>query len=92
MLSRVHWVRPEMVVEVNFDLDANSPHFARAACGQIEDTVATVLREGNHDLISNLKIVHRGQQSADRHPDATAAGHGAKSSKTAPGEGRSSAN
>jgi hypothetical protein len=81
-----------LVAEVSFDLDANSPHFLRAACDEIEDTVATVLREENGDLVSKLKIVHRAKQSADKTADVAAAAHGAKSTKTAPSEGRSSPN
>ena len=79
-----------LVAEVNFDLDAKSPHFQRTACDEIEDTVATVLREENSDLVSKLKIVHRAQPSADKSADVRDAGHGAKSTKTAPSEGRPS--
>ncbi len=55
-----------LVVEVNFELDPNSARFLRAACDEIEDTVATVLREENGDVVSKLKIVNKSQQSSEK--------------------------
>ena len=81
-----------LVAEVNFDLDANSIHFLRATCDKIEDTVATVLREENSDMVSKLRIVNRAQQSADKSADAVTAGQGARSTKNAPNDGRLSPN
>jgi hypothetical protein len=57
-----------LVVEVNFDLDPNSTHFLRAACDKIEETVATVLREENGDVVAKLKIVNKAQHSSGKHP------------------------
>ena len=37
-------------------VNENSAHFLRATCDEIEDTVATVLREENSDVVSKLKI------------------------------------
>jgi hypothetical protein len=65
-----HNRKKTLVVEVSFDLDANSAHFLRATCDAIEETVATVLREENSDMVSKLKIVNRAQQSADKSADA----------------------
>jgi hypothetical protein len=62
----------------------------RATCDEIEETVATVLREENSDMVSKLKIVNRAQQSANKGADAATAGHDAKSTKSAPNHGRSS--
>ena len=55
-----------LVVEVSFDLDPNGAHFLRAACDEIEDTVATILREENGDVVSKLKIVNKAR-AAERH-------------------------
>jgi len=87
-----HNRKKTLVAEVSFDLDTNSAHFLRATCDAIEETVATVLREENSDMVSKLKIVNRAQQSADKSADAATAGHGAKSTKSAPHDGRSSPN
>jgi hypothetical protein len=84
-----HNRKKTLVVEVNFDLDANSAHFLRATCDEIEDTVATVLREENSDVVSKLKIVNRAQQSVDKSADAASAGQGAKPTKSATNDGRS---
>ncbi len=73
-----------LVVEVNFDLDPNSVHHLRAACDEIEDTFAAVLREENGDMISKLRIVNRSR--------STDTGAGAKSGKSAPNEGRPAPN
>jgi len=54
-----------LVVEVSFDLDRT--HLLRAACDEIEDTFATVLREEKGDVISKLKIVNKAERSAERH-------------------------
>jgi len=56
-----------LVVEVSFDLDPNGTHLLRAACDEIEDTFATVLREEKGDVISKLKIVNKAERSAERH-------------------------
>jgi hypothetical protein len=59
-----------LVVEVNFDFDPNNAHFLflRAACDEIEEeTVATVLREENGDVVSKLKIVNKTQQPTEKH-------------------------
>jgi hypothetical protein len=61
-----HHRKKTLVVEVSFDLDANSAHFQKATCDAIEETVATVLREENSDMVSKLKIVNRAQQCADK--------------------------
>ena len=65
-----HKRKKTLVVEVSFDLDADSAHFLRTTCDAIEETVATVLREENSDMVSKLKIVNRAQQSADKSADA----------------------
>jgi hypothetical protein len=80
-----HNRKKTLVAEVSFDLDPNSAHFLRATCDAIEETVATVLREENSDMVSKLKIVNK---SADAAP----ARHGAKSTKSAPNDGRASPN
>jgi hypothetical protein len=56
-----------LVAEVSFDLDANSAHFLRGTCDEIEETAATVLREENSDRVSKLKIVSKVQQSSEKH-------------------------
>jgi hypothetical protein len=56
-----------LVVEVSFDLDPNSAHFLRAPCDEIEDTVATILREENGDVVSKLRIVNKAQRSTEKH-------------------------
>ena len=71
-----------LVVEVNFDLDPNSTHLLRAACDEIEDTFAAVLREENGERVSKLKIVNKAKSSADIHRRA-------KPSKSRPNESRS---
>jgi hypothetical protein len=81
-----HNRKKTLVVQVSFDLDPNSAHFLRATCDAIEETVATVLREGNSDVVSKLKIVNRAQRSADKSNDAATAGGGLKSTKNVASE------
>jgi hypothetical protein len=59
-----------LVVEVNFDLDPNSAHFLRTACDEIERTFEAVLSEENGDVVSKLKIINKGQKSAEKHSAA----------------------
>ena len=56
-----------LVVEVGFELDANSAHHLRAACDQIEHTYRTVIGEENADVVSKLRLVNRSQASGQRH-------------------------
>ncbi|MDN3272883.1 hypothetical protein QWJ07_01420 [Frankia sp. RB7] len=86
-----HSRKKTLVVEVDFDLDANSAHYSRAKIDSIENTFATVIREENGDVISKLKIVGRAHQAANKIADAST-GHGASSTKNAKTDLRSSPN
>jgi ATP-dependent DNA ligase len=86
-----HSRKKTLVVEVDFDLDANSSHYSRAKIDAIEDTFATVIREENSDVVSKLRIVSQAHQAANKHADAST-GHGANSTKNAQTNFRSSPN
>lgn len=55
-----------LVVNVSFELDANSTHHLRATCDEIERTFKTVIGEENGDAVSKLKIVNRSGASGEK--------------------------